>query len=114
VAAAPADRQCTLDSGGAAERGAILLERGIALVAGTYITDGTSLLRIEHMHSERASGKTFVELEDCTTMVLSVWTEEGLAALPLRPVVPMAYSQPAHVSRVEDEVPGADPAATPR
>jgi hypothetical protein len=62
----------------------------VALIAGMYVTDGCSLLRIEHVHTDTASGTTFVELEDCTTMELSVCTAESLASRPLRGVVPGA------------------------
>ena len=57
--------------------------------AGAYITDGCSLLRIEHVHADRASGTTFVELEDCMTLELSVCTAENLGSQPLRSVVPV-------------------------
>jgi hypothetical protein len=84
---APAERQCALDSDATTERAAIRLERDIGVVAGAYVTDGASLFRVEHTHSDPASGKTFIELEDCATMVLSICTRETLTALPLRSVV---------------------------
>jgi hypothetical protein len=111
---APAERQCALDSGATTERAAIRLERDIAVVAGAYVTDGASLFRVEHMHSDLASGKTFIELEDCATMVLSICTRETLAALPLRSVVPTSRSQPAHGSQLEEDVVGAGRAVAPR
>lgn len=111
---APAERQCVVDSGATTERATIRLEREIALVAGAYVTDGASLFRVEHMHSDRASGKTFIELEDCATMVLSICTRETLAALPLRSVAPTSRSQLAQASQLEDDVVGAGRAAAPR
>ena len=109
---ATAERQCALDAGATTEREAMRLERDLALVAGAYVTDGASLFRVEHMHSDLASGKTFIELEDCATMVLSICTRDTLAALPLRSVVPTSRSQPAHAC--QDDVVGAARAAAPR
>jgi hypothetical protein len=111
---APAEQQSALDSGATTERTPIRLEREIALVTGAYVTDGASLFRVEHIHSDRDRGKTFIELEDCATMVLSICTQETLAALPLRSVSPASRSQPAHASQLEDEVVGAGRAAAPR
>jgi hypothetical protein len=111
---APAERQCALDSATTTERSAIRMERELAVVAGAYVTDGASLFRVEHMHSDPASGKTFIELEDCATMVLSICTRETLAAAPLRSVVPTSRSQPAHASQLDEDVVGAARAAAPR
>ena len=69
------------------------LPETLALATGVYITDGCSLLRIEHVHTDRASGTTFVELEDCATMELSVCTAESLASQALRSVVPVQTPQ---------------------
>lgn len=69
------------------------LPETLALAAGVYVTDGRSLLRIEHVHTDRASGTTFVELEDCVTMELSVCTAETLASQALRSVVPVEAPQ---------------------
>jgi hypothetical protein len=110
----PAERRCALDSDATTERMPIRLEREVALATGAYVTDGASLFRVEHVHSDRASGTTFIELEDCATMVLSICTQETLAALPLRAVVPASRSQPGHGSQLEDEVVGAGRAAAPR
>jgi len=110
---APAE-QCALDSGATTELAATRLKRDLALIAGAYVTDGASLFRVEHMHSDPASGKTFIELEDCATMVLSICTRDTLAALPLRSVLPTSRSLPAHGSQLEDDVVGAARAAAPR
>ena len=111
---ASAERQCALDSGATTERAAIRLERDLAMVAGAYVTDGASLFRVEHTHSDPASGTTFIELEDCATMVLSICTRDSLAALPLRSVVPTSRSQRARASQLVDDVVGAARAAAPR
>ena len=59
------------------------------LLTGGYITDGETLFRVEHIHSDPRSGEMFVELEDCTTLELSVWSVDHLCARPVRCVVPV-------------------------
>jgi hypothetical protein len=83
-----------VDSGeGDGDRGSLGPEAaGCALLAGAYITDGCSLFRIEHTHTDRVSGETFVELENCATLELSVWSLDTLAARPLRYVGPVGAS----------------------
>jgi hypothetical protein len=61
----------------------------LAPVAGAYLTTGGALLRVEHVHTDSDSGTTFVELEDCATMELSICTADTLAAQKLQSVVPM-------------------------
>jgi len=88
----------------------------LALVAGAYITDGCSLLRIEHVHTDCASGATFVELEDCATMELSVCAAESLASQRLRGVVPVEAARRPAVSPTPRESRRAHsrPAVAPR
>ena len=114
VTPASADRQHALDPDAHTQREVIARGTGLALVSGGYITDGAALFRIEHMHTDLTSGKAFIELEDCATMVLSVWPEEALVALPLRAVLPVASSGPAQASGIENELVGADPRAARR
>ena len=111
---ATAERPCGLDPGATTDGATIRLERDLAVVAGAYVTDGASLFRVEHIHSDPVSGTTFIELEDCATMVLSICTRDTLAALPLRSVLPTSRSQPAHASGLEEDVLGAARAAAPR
>jgi hypothetical protein len=61
----------------------------LAPVAGAYLTTGGALLRVEHVHTDVDSGTTFVELEDCATMELSICTADTLARQKLQSVVPM-------------------------
>src|SRR5437762_8226780 len=46
------------------------------LSASEYITDGATLFRVEHTHVEAGSGELFVELENCRTLELSVWSAD--------------------------------------
>ena len=66
---------------------------GCGLSVGEYITDGSSLFRVEHAHLDRGSGTLFVELENCVTLELSVWSADALAARPVRCVTPVDASQ---------------------
>ena len=62
------------------------------LSAGDYITDGASLFHVEHTHRDRGSGTLLVEMEDCVTLELSVWSADALAARPVRYVTPVRTS----------------------
>jgi hypothetical protein len=62
--------------------------------AGAYLTDGRSLFRIELTHTHSGSGETFVELENCTTLELSMCPADTLATRPLRRVIPVEGSDP--------------------
>jgi hypothetical protein len=66
---------------------------GCELLTGGYITDGETLFRVEHVHSDPRSGEMFVELEDCTTLELSVWSVAHLCARQVRCVVPVHASE---------------------
>lgn len=61
---------------------------GCELLSGGYLTDGRTLFRIEHVHSDPRSGEAFVELENCTTLELSVWPVEHICSRPVRCVIP--------------------------
>lgn len=67
---------------------------GCELLVGDYVTDGRSLFRVEHMHTDRRSGETFIELENCTTLELSAGPVDHPFALALRCVTPVGTSQP--------------------
>jgi len=88
----------------------------LAPVAGAYLTTGGALLRVEHVHTDSDSGTTFVELEDCATMELSICTADTLAAQDLRSVVPMPAGErpPVPDVRRENIRARAGWAATPR
>jgi hypothetical protein len=75
----------------------------LAPVAGAYLTTGGALLRVEHVHTDSDSGTTFVELEDCATMELSICTADTLAAQDLRSVVPMPDGERPPVPDVRRE-----------
>lgn len=61
-------------------------------LAGAYLTDGGALYRVANLLRDRASGETFLELEDCSTLELvlcPVRTVLGLRAVtPARPFCP--------------------------
>ena|SRR5437764_2905524 len=59
------------------------------LSAGDYITDGSSLFHVEHTHMDSGSGTLLVEMEDCVSLELSVWSADALAARPVRCVTPV-------------------------
>jgi hypothetical protein len=59
------------------------------LSAGDYITDGSSLFHVEHTHMDSGSGTLLVEVENCVTLELSVWSADALAAQPVRCVTPV-------------------------
>jgi len=59
------------------------------LSAGDYLTDGSSLFHVEHTHTDSGSGTLLVEMEDCVTLELSVWSADALAARPVRCVTPV-------------------------
>jgi len=59
------------------------------LSGGDYITDGSSLFHVEHTHRDRGSGTLLVEMENCVTLELSVWSADALAARPVRCVTPV-------------------------
>ena len=107
-----------VDSGGGdANRGSLGPEAaGCALLAGAYITDGCSLFRIEHTHTDRGGGETFVELENCGTLELSVWPLDTLAARPLRCVGPVGASEPHDAASARETAVCSriDAAAAPR
>jgi hypothetical protein len=63
------------------------------LVAGSYVTDGRWLFRIEHSYADRRTGTRVLELENCTTMELSVWSFDDLASRSLRSVIAMDASK---------------------
>ena len=65
------------------------------LSAGEYVTDGSTLFRVEHAHVQAGSGELFVELENCRTLELSVWSADALVARPLRCVTPGGTAQPS-------------------
>jgi hypothetical protein len=71
--------------------------------AGAYLTTGGALLRVEHVHTDSDTGTTFVELEDCSTMELSICTADTLAAQNLRSVVPMPAGERHPVPDVRRE-----------
>jgi hypothetical protein len=78
-------------------RGWLQRERGspdadaieLGLSGGDYITDGSSLFHVEHTHRDRGSGMLLVEMENCVTLELSVWSADALAARPVRCVTPV-------------------------
>jgi hypothetical protein len=89
--------------GGSAKEALVALEgegestrqqQGDPIGAGAYVTDGRSLFRIELTHTHAGSGETFVELENCTTLELSMCPADTLAARPLRRVIPVEGSEP--------------------
>lgn len=56
---------------------------------GSYLADGTKLLRIQHRIEAAADG-ALIELEDCKTLELVIWSERELADRGLRSVRPEA------------------------
>lgn len=60
-----------------------------AFRAGDYVTDGSSLFRVEHTLADERGGELYVELENCGTMELIVCSVQALAAGPLRCVEPV-------------------------
>jgi len=76
---------CGRPGAGAAEPG---------LSAGDYLTDGSSLFHVEHTHVDSGSGALLVEMEDCVTLELSVWSADALAARPVRWVTPVRTPEP--------------------
>lgn len=68
------------------------------MLAGAYVTDGRSLFRVEHAHTDRRTAKMFVELENCTTLELSCWPVDDLFASPLRRVIPGGASEPGNAA----------------
>jgi hypothetical protein len=66
-----------------------MLTRGSLPLAGTYVTDGSSLFRVQQSYVDARSGARVLELEDCATLELSAWTPVKLAERPLRAVTPM-------------------------
>src|SRR2546421_6502632 len=75
------------------QRGAGATEPGLS--AGDYITDGSSLFHVEHTHMDSGSGTLLVEMEDCVTLELSVWSADALAARPVRCVRPVRKPDPS-------------------
>ena len=67
---------------------------GCELLTGGYVTDGRTLFRVEHVHSDARSGETFAELENCTTLELSVWSVDHLSARSVRCVTPVRAPEP--------------------
>ncbi|HEV2980757.1 MAG TPA: hypothetical protein VGX51_04950 [Solirubrobacteraceae bacterium] len=67
---------------------------GCELLVGDYVTDGRSLFRVEHMHTDPRTGRSFVELENCTTLELSAGPVDHPFALGLRSVTPVGALQP--------------------
>ena len=67
-----------------------------ASAAGTYLTDGRSLFRVQHAITE-ADGlhldEPLLELEDCATLELILCSASALERLGLRPVQPSAGSR---------------------
>lgn len=59
-----------------------MVECGLA--AGDYVTDGSSLFRVEHTLADERSGELYVELENCGTLELIVCSARALAAGRLR------------------------------
>jgi hypothetical protein len=64
-------------------------DRAGALGEGAYVTDGASLYRVEHAYVDSRTGARFLELEDCATFELSVWSADELAARWVRLVAPI-------------------------
>jgi hypothetical protein len=71
---------------------------GCELLTGGYITDGRTLFRVEHMHSNPRSGEMFVELENCTTLELIVCPVDRLCARPVRCVIPVRTPEPGNAA----------------
>lgn len=63
------------------------------LAAGDYVTDGSSLFRVEHTLADERSGELYVELEDCGTLELIVCSARALAARRLRCISPVGASK---------------------
>jgi hypothetical protein len=67
---------------------------GCELLIGAYVTDGHSLFRVEHTHTDPRTGRSFVELENCTTLELTAGPVDHPFARALRCVTPVGASQP--------------------
>jgi hypothetical protein len=69
------------------------VEYGPEPPAGTYLTDGRSLFRVQHKITD-AEGlhlqEPLLELEDCRTLELILCSASALERLGLRPVTPAA------------------------
>jgi hypothetical protein len=57
---------------------------------GTYLTDGSALLRVQDALS--GGGEMFLELEDCSTLELILCPARTVAGLALRTVTPAPAS----------------------
>jgi hypothetical protein len=68
-------------------------EEECPLAAGDYVTDGSSLFRVEHTLADERSGELYVELENCGTLELIVCSARALAARRLRCISPVGASK---------------------
>jgi hypothetical protein len=59
------------------------------LLSGAYVTDGSALYCVGRVYVDRRSGGQFLELENCATMELSVWSGDELTDRMLRCVTPL-------------------------
>jgi hypothetical protein len=57
-------------------------------IDGTYLTDGTTLFRVERTLVDGPQRELFVELEDCATLELIFCSARSIAELDLQPVTP--------------------------
>lgn len=55
---------------------------------GTYLTDGSTLFRVERTLVDGPQRELFVELEDCATLELIFCSARSIAELDLQPVTP--------------------------
>jgi len=59
------------------------------LSAGSYVTDGRSLFRVQHGSLHGPGGELFLELEDCRTLELVLCPANALNEAEIRWVVPI-------------------------
>lgn len=59
------------------------------LSAGSYVTDGRSLFRVQHGSLQGPRGELFLELEDCRTLELVLCPAHALNEAEIRWVLPV-------------------------
>ncbi len=59
---------------------------------GSYITDGAALFHVAHTISDPAGGELYLELEDCSTLEVTLCPARAVAGSGLRPVTPALAS----------------------
>lgn len=72
-----------------------------ALGAGSYVTDGRSLFRVQHGSLHGLAGELFLELEDCRTLDLVLCPAHVLDEAEIRWVVPVEAETDGRAAFVE-------------